>query len=140
MLWVKAFHIIFMVAWFAGLFYLPRLIVYHAMAEDSVSRERFSIMERKLFVIMSIGGAGTVLFGVWALVAYAWTAYAGTGWLHVKLVLSALLIVYHVYCYALMRELETGGRRHGQVFYRWINEVPTVMLLAMVILVVVKPF
>ena len=98
MLWVKAFHIIFMVAWFAGLFYLPRLFVYHAMAEDSVSRERFTVMERKLFVIMSIGGAGTVLFGVWAWMAYAWAAYAAAGWLHVKLAPGGLPTVSPVYC------------------------------------------
>ena len=99
MLWVKAFHIIFMVTWFAGLFYLPRLFVYHAMSDDQISIDRFKIMERKLFYgIMTPGAIITIVLGIWLLIDYAWQAYAGVLWLHIKLALVGVLIVYHVYC------------------------------------------
>lgn len=140
MLWIKALHIIFMVSWFAGLLYLPRLFVYHAMSEDAVSRQRFSVMERKLFVIMTIGAAGTVGFGIWLLAAYAWRAYSGTFWLHAKLGLVAVLIAYHAYCGKLMLDFRHGRNRHGHVFFRWINEFPALVLVAVVMLAVVKPF
>lgn len=140
MLWVKAFHLIFMVTWFAGLFYLPRLLVYHAMAGDTTSHERFLTMERKLFLIMSVGGIGTVLFGAWLLLAHGVTAYVHSGWLWAKLALVALLIAFHVYCHALMRAFRGGTNRKSPVFFRWLNEVPTVILVGVVILVVVRPF
>ena len=141
MLWVKAFHIIFMVTWFAGLFYLPRLFVYHAMADDSVSRERFKIMERKLyFGIMTPGAVLTVVLGVWMLIDYAWEVHSRSGWLHAKLFLVALLIGYHVYCGKLVRDFKQDRNRHGHVFYRWLNEMPVLVLIAIVILVVVRPF
>lgn len=140
MLWVKAFHLIFLVTWFAGLLYLPRLFVYHAASEDAVSLERFEVMERKLFIIMTIGGVGTIVFGSWLLVAYAWQTYSQSGWLHAKLVLVALLIAYHLYCAKLMQGFRHDRNRHGQVFYRWINELPALLLVTIVILVVVKPF
>ena len=92
MAWITAFHIIFMVTWFAGLFYLPRLFVYHADCKDEISKERFIIMERKLFIIMTIGGIGTAIFGVLLLVFYAWQTYSSQGWLHAKLLLVTLLI------------------------------------------------
>ena len=137
MLWVKSLHIIFMVTWFAGLFYLPRLFVYHAMASDAVSIERFRVMERKLFWgIMTPGALLTVAFGTWL-----WLGWDFHGaWLHAKLALVVLLIVYHVWCGKLMLDFRRDRNRHGHVWYRWFNEVPVLFLVAIVILVVVKPF
>ncbi|HHH36108.1 MAG TPA: protoporphyrinogen oxidase HemJ [Gammaproteobacteria bacterium] len=141
MLWVKAFHIIFMVTWFAGLFYLPRLFVYHAMSEDDVSDRRFRVMERKLFYgIMTPGMILTLVFGLWMLWDYAWAAYADRGWLHLKMVLVVLLVAYHIYCGHLLNAFRRGDNRHDHVYYRWINEIPVLFLVAIVILVVVKPF
>ena len=137
MLWIKALHIIFMVTWFAGLFYLPRLFVYHALATDAPGSERFKVMERKLYYgIMTPGAVLTVISGVWLWLAYGFSG----GWLHVKLALVAILIAYHVYCSRLMLDFRHDRNRHGHVFYRWLNEFPTVILIAAVILVVVKPF
>jgi putative membrane protein len=137
MLWIKAIHIVFMVTWLAGLFYLPRLFVYHAMADDSPGLERFKIMERKLFYgIMTPGAVLTITFGTWLWLGYG---YSG-GWLHAKLALVALLITYHLYCGALMLDFKHGRNRHGHVFYRWLNELPVIILIAIVILAVVKPF
>lgn len=141
MLWVKAFHIIFMVTWFAGLFYLPRLFVYHAMADDAVGRERFKVMERKLFYgIMTPGAVLTIALGVWLLVDYAWEAYSHNGWLHAKLTLVALLAVYHVYCGKLLLDFKHDRNRRGHVFFRWLNELPVLILIVITILVVVRPF
>lgn len=141
MLWVKAFHIIFMVTWFAGLFYLPRLFVYHAMADDAVSRERFKVMERKLFFgIMTPGALLTVVLGMWMLMDYAWSAYAKSGWLHTKLLLVVLLIGYHIYCGKLLFDFKYDRNRHGHVFYRWLNELPVLILIAVILLAVVRPF
>ena len=137
MLWVKALHVIFMVTWFAGLFYLPRLFVYHAQATDAISIERFKIMERKLyFGIMTPGAVLTVLFGSWLWLGYG---IAG-GWLHAKLALVAVLIAYHVYCGKLLGDFKRDRTRHGHVWYRWFNELPVLILFGVVILVVVKPF
>ena len=138
--WIKAWHLIFMVTWFAGLFYLPRLFVYHAACNDAPGKERFKVMERKLFVIMTMGAVGTAIFGVWLLVGYAWEAFRATGWLHIKLALVAVLIAYHGYCWKLMRDFKHDRNSHGHVFYRWVNEFPVLLLLGIVILVVVKPF
>ncbi len=141
MLWLKGLHIVFMVTWFAGLFYLPRLFVYHAMCEDEAGRERFKVMERKLFYAITTPGAVlTTVSGVWLLIAYAWQAYQHMGWLHLKLVLVVLLIVYHVICGKLVADFKHARNRHGHVFYRWFNEVPVLFLLAIVLLAVVKPF
>ena len=140
MLWVKGLHVIFMVTWFAGLFYLPRLFVYHADAQDSVSHDRFLVMERKLFAIMTIGAVLTAIFGLWMLVDYAWTAWSGSIWLWAKLILVAGLIAYHLYCLKIVREFRAGTARHSHVFYRWINEIPALLLIAIVLLAVVKPF
>ena len=104
--WVKAFHIIFMVTWFAGLFYLPRLFVYHAVCSDEPGKERFKVMEFKLFVIMTIGAVGTAIFGVWLLIAYAWQAFSNMGWLHTKLFLVALLIGYHAFTWKLLQDFK----------------------------------
>ena len=140
MIWVKALHIIFMVTWFAGLFYLPRLFVYHADSTDETSNARFLIMERKLFAIMTIGAILTAVFGIWLLVDYAWAVYGETGWLIIKLVLAGGLIGFHVYCYKLVLDFRSGSASHSHVFYRWINEIPALLLVAIVLLAVVKPF
>jgi len=136
MLWIKAFHIIFLVTWFAGLFYLPRLFVYHAMSEDKTSIERFKIMERKLFFgIMTPGAVLTVAFGLWLWLGYG---YSG-GWLIAKLCLVLALAVYHIYCGLLLVDFKHDRNGHGHQFYRWLNELPVLILAAIVILVVVKP-
>jgi len=140
MIWIKALHIIFMVTWFAGLFYLPRLYVYHADCHDEPGHARFLVMERKLFAIMTIGAVITAIFGVWLLVEYAWAAYRDTGWLLTKLALVGGLIVYHVYCWRIMRDFRAGTAQHSHVFYRWINEIPALLLIAIVLLAVAKPF
>jgi len=137
MLWLKAFHIIFVVTWFAGLFYLPRLFVYHAMSDDAISIARFKVMERKLFYgIMTPSAVLAVVLGLWLWLGYD---FRGT-WLHMKLALVAGLILYHLYCYRLLVELRDDKNRHGHVFYRWLNEIPVLILIAVVVLVVVKPF
>ena len=138
MLWVKALHIIFMVTWFAGLFYLPRLFVYHAQAEDRPSIERFKVMERKLFWgIMTPGGVLTIVFGLWLWLDWFRGASA---WIHLKVGLVALLVAYHLWCWRLLREFAADRNRRSHVWYRWFNEAPTVLLFAVVILVVLKPF
>lgn len=137
MRWVLAFHIIFMVAWFAGLFYLPRLFVYHADARDEPGLQRFAIMERRLFIMMNIGAAGTIAFGLWLVFAW-WLPLPG--WLQAKLALVLLLIAYHIYCRKLMKDFRSGHNHHSARFFRWFNEIPGLLLLAIVILAVVKPF
>ena len=137
--WIKALHIIFMVTWFAGLFYLPRLFVYHAMSRDRTGRERFKVMERKLFYgIMTPGGILTLVFGTWSWILrdYGFAA----GWLNIKLVLVLALTAYHIYCGKLMNDFKHDRNRHGHVFYRWLNEVPVLILIPAVVLAVVKPF
>ena len=136
MLLVKALHIVFMVTWFAGLFYLPRLFVYHAMSTDSVSGERFKLMERKLyFGIMTPGAVLTIVFGVWL-----WLGYGiGGAWLHWKLALVGVLVGYHVYCGKLLADFKRDRNQHGHVWYRWFNEVPVVILVGVVLLAVIKP-
>jgi len=138
MLWLKAFHIISVVAWFAGLFYLPRLFVYHADAEDSVGLRRFEIMERRLFALMTVGAVAALGLGL-AMLAAA-PAYLATGWLRVKLGLVALLIGYHLYCHRLLRDFALNRNTHSARWYRLFNEVPSLLLLAIVLLVVLKPF
>jgi putative membrane protein len=138
MLLLKSLHIIFMVTWMAGLFYLPRLFVYHAQAEDRISIERFKIMERKLFWgIATPGGVLTVAFGLWLWLGW----YPGAGlWLHAKLALVAALAAYHVWCGKLMIDFRNDRNTRGHVWYRWFNEAPTVLLVAIVLLAVLKPW
>ena len=140
MLWLKALHLIFMVTWFAGLFYLPRLFVYHAMAEDETSVERFKVMERKLFFgIMTPGGVLTLVFGLW-LMASGWAAYGSMGWLHAKLAVIVLMVGYHGWCLKLVKDFRTDQNRHSHVWYRWFNEVPVLFLVAVILLATLKPF
>lgn len=140
MLWVKAFHIIFMVTWFAGLFYLPRLFVYHAMATDRTSIERFKIMERKLyFGIATPGGILTILFGLW-LISFDYQGYMHMIWLHIKLSCVLALMIYHFYLGLLLRDFRHDRNKHGHVFYRILNEIPVVFLVMIVLLVVLQPF
>lgn len=141
MLWVKAFHLIAVVTWFSGLFYLPRLFVYHAMANDQISKERFKIMERKLYRgITNPSAALTIALGLWLLIDYGWQAYASTGWLHLKLVLVGALVVYHGFCGYYLKLFKEDKNPHSHVFYRIFNEVPVLMLVGIIILAVVKPF
>jgi putative membrane protein len=128
---------VFVVTWFAGLFYLPRLFVYHAMAQDAPSIERFKVMERKLYYgIMTPSAVITVLLGLWLWLGYGITG----GWMHAKLALVAVLIAYHLYCGACLRAFRDDRNRRGHVYYRWLNEFPVLVLIAVVVLVVVKPF
>jgi protoporphyrinogen IX oxidase len=137
MLWIKALHISFMVTWFGGLFYLPRLFVYHAMSSDAISIERFKIMERKLyFGIMTPGAVLTIVFGLWLWLGYGISG----GWMHAKLFLVLILVIYHAYCGKLLKDFKYDRNRFGHVFYRWFNEFPVLILFAVIILVVVKPF
>ena len=137
MLWIKSLHIIFMVTWFAGLFYLPRLFVYHAMSDDAVSRDRFKVMERKLFFgIMAPGAVLTIAFGMWLWLGYGFYG----GWLHAKMVLVGVLVAYHLYCGKLLIDFRHDRNRHGHVFYRWLNEVPVLILVAIILLVELQPF
>lgn len=141
MLWLKALHLIFMVTWFAGLFYLPRLFVYHAMSEDDVSRERFKVMESKLFFgIATPGMILTLGFGVWMLFNYAWMLYSVSLWLHIKFVLLALLVVYHGFLGKWLFDFKHDRNTHTHVFFRWVNEIPVIFLVAIILLAVVKPF
>ena len=137
MLWLKAFHVVFVITWFAGLFYLPRLFIYHAQATDHVGIERFVTMERRLFALMSIGAAAALGLGVAMLITAP--AYLSEPWLQAKLFCVALLIGYHLWCYRLMTALRTGRARHSSRWLRWFNEAPGVLLLAIVVLAVVKP-
>jgi putative membrane protein len=137
MLWLKSFHIVFVVTWFAGLFYLPRLFVYHAGAADAAGIALFRVMERRLFFIMSIGALAAVLCGL-ALVVES-PGYLAMGWLRAKLLLVAALVGYHGWCYRLMLALRAGRGTHSARWYRLFNELPTLLLVAIVVLAVLKP-
>jgi putative membrane protein len=139
MLWVKAFHLIAVVCWFAGLFYLPRLFVYHAMSEDQVGRERFKVMERKLLRgIMTPAAVATVFLGLW-LLTFNPSYYLSAWWMHAKLGLVAILLAYHFACWRLLLAFRDDQNTRSHTFYRWFNEFPVLLLIAIVILVVVKP-
>lgn len=141
MLWVQAFHIIFVVTWFAALFYLPRLFVYHAQIDDAASNARFKVMERKLYRgIMTPSALLTVVFGVWLLSFYDLETLKSMGWLHAKLTLVLLLLAYHHMCGRYLKQFANDANQRSHVFYRWFNEFPVLVLIAIVILAVVKPF
>lgn len=140
MLWIKAFHVISLVCWFAALFYLPRLFVYHASSTDKESIERFKIMERKLYRgIMTPSAIATLIFGAW-LVTYNPSYYMGAAWFHAKITLVIILLGYHHACGRLLKKFAEDRNTRGHVFYRWFNEFPVLVLIAIVILVIVKPF
>lgn len=139
MLWVKAFHIIFMVTWFAGLFYLPRLYVYHANAEDSISQERFKIMEQKLFWgITTPGGIITIVLGVW-LINMTGSQILSTTWFQIKLVIVLFLVIYHIWCGKLLLDFKNNNNQHSHTWYRAFNEVPVFALIAIILLVELQP-
>lgn len=139
MLWIKAFHIIFVIMWFVGLLYLPRLFVYHAMTQDAISNTRFKIMEKKLYALTTFAGIFAIIFGIW-LVSFNYHGYMQALWLQLKLGLVLLLVIYHVFLGKCLRDFKYDRNRYGHVFYRVINEVPAVVLVGVVLLVVIKPF
>jgi putative membrane protein len=150
MLWLKAFHLIFLVSWFAGLFYLPRLFVYHALSNgekskdenpaDKKSNERFKVMEKKLFAIMTLAAVLTTIFGLWMLYDYAWLFYSSQMWLHIKLFLVVLLLAYHAWCWKIVVDFKQDKNTKSHVYYRFFNEFPVIILIIITILVIVKPF
>ncbi len=140
MLWVLAFHIISVICWFAGLFYLPRLFVYHAEAQDSISIARFKIMERRLYRgIMTPAAIASLIFGVW-LLTYNPSFYFHALWMIGKLILVVFLIIFHLLCGYYLRKFESNKNIHSHKFYRFFNEIPTLLLIGIVLLVVVKPW
>ncbi len=141
MLWLKALHVIAMVCWFAGLFYLPRLFIYHLDCTTDAERARFEIMERRLYrAIMTPAAWVTVLAGLGLLLGYAWDLYSRAGWLHTKLTLVALLVIYHWLCGRHRIALRDGRNTRSACYFRVFNEIPTLILIAAVYLTIVKPF
>jgi putative membrane protein len=136
--WIKGWHVVFMVTWFAGLFYLPRLFVYHATTTDSAGLARFCVMERRLFAITTIGAVLTAVFGTWLLAKNP--VLLETGWLQAKLALVFLLIGYHAWLGKLVQDFAAGRNRHGERWYRWFNEIPSLLLIGIVLLAVARPF
>ena len=139
-LWLTAFHLIAVICWFAAIFYLPRLFVYHAMAEDTVSIERFKVMERKLYRgIMTPSAIATAVFGIWLLVI-RWDDLASSGWLWLKLAFVLALFGFHGLCGKLRRDFANDANTRDHKFFRWLNEAPVIALVVIVVLAVVKPF
>ena len=140
MLWIKAFHIIAVICWFAGIFYLPRLFVYHAMSQDQVSKDRFVIMERKLLIaIMNPSAILSILLGGYLLVGN-WSFYKNEIWMHIKLLMVLLLIIFHGYCIYFAKQFAAERNQHNDRFYRIFNEIPVPILIAIIIMVIVRPF
>ena len=136
MLWIKSLHIVFVVSWFAGLFYLPRLFVNPAMVDDPNTQQQLKLMERKLYRFMTPLGILALVFGFWLWFCYGFSG----GWLHAKTALVLVLVAYHLYCGRLVREFAADRNRYSHVFYRWFNEIPVLVLFAVVLLAVLKPF
>ena len=136
----KSLHIFFMVAWFAGLFYLPRLFVYHAMAKDTQSNELLKVMERRLLYFVTPFALLTLVFGVALIYQYGLQWFKHSYWLHLKIILVALLYVYHAYCFKLLKDFKNDENKRSDKFYRLFNEAPVLVLLAIIFLAVVKPF
>ena len=136
MLWIKAFHIVFIASWFAGLFYLPRIFVNLALETDTVATARLLLMARKLYRFTSMLSIPAIALGLWLWLGYGFKG----GWLHAKLALVILVIGYHHACGSLLKKFENGANRRSHTWYRWFNEVPVILLMAIVVLVVVKPF
>ena len=140
-IWIQSFHVIFMVSWFAGLFYLPRLYVYHAMAEDKLSIERFKVMERKLYyAIMAPAATLTIALGLWLVTLQGLDWFKNAKWLHLKIVFVLILICYHCYLGYVMRQFAKESNTRGHIFYRFANEVPVLFLTVIVVLAYVKPY
>jgi putative membrane protein len=139
-LWVKALHIAFMVAWFAGIFYLPRLFVYHAMNAKPAVHDQFCVMERRLLFFVTPFAILTLVFGLVLIFAYGSEWFASSGWMHTKLVLVTLLYAYHGYCFKLLKDFKNGKNTKSHRFYRVFNELPVLALFAIIILAVVKPY
>jgi putative membrane protein len=140
MLWIKSLHLVFVISWFAGLFYLPRILVNLAMETETLAKERLLLMARKLYRFMTILAVPALVFGFWLWLGYGIGKGPGNGWMHAKLALVVLLIGYHHACGSLLKKFELGGNKRGHVWFRWFNEVPIIVLLAVVVLVIVKPF
>ncbi|AWB33744.1 CopD family protein [Orrella marina] len=140
MLWVKTLHIVFIASWFAGLFYLPRIYVNLAQAKDAASRDTLLGMARRLYRFMTILAIPAVVLGLWLYLGYGIGLGAGNGWMHAKLALVAVLLIYHGICKHYLNQFEAGTVRHSHVFFRWFNEVPVLLMLAVTALVVIKPF
>ncbi|SFA93457.1 putative membrane protein [Collimonas sp. OK607] len=140
MLWIKSLHIVFIASWFAGLFYLPRILVNLAQETDTAATQRLLLMARKLYRFMSILSLPAIVFGAWLWLGYGIGKGPGNGWMHAKLFLVILVIGYHHACGSLLKKFETGVNTRSHTWFRWFNEVPVLLLLAIVILVVVKPF
>lgn len=140
MLWIKALHVIFMVTWFSGLFYLPRLFVYHAMADQSNTQqiETFKVMQRKLLVMCHIGAILTILFGTLLLVIWL-PGLMKLGWMHAKLAMVVALLIYHAYCMRLVKQFRENRNTRSHVWFRWFNEVPVLFLFVIIIMVIVRP-
>lgn len=140
MLWLKAFHLIFMVTWFAGLFYLPRLFVYHTQVRDPEGNQRFKVMEKKLFGIMTLGALLTIGFGLWLIHGYGMDWFRAQHWMHAKLALVMLLLAFHVWCAFIIRSFARDQNQRSERFYRLINEIPVVPLIGIILLAVLRPF
>lgn len=139
MLWLKAFHIIAVICWFAGIFYLPRIFVYHAMSEDRATRAQLAIMAGKLYRFVSPFALFTIVFGL-AMIAQHPDYYLQAGWMWLKLVFVGALVAYHLYCGRLVKRFADDHNQRSHVFFRWFNEAPVIALFAIVLLVVLKPF
>ena len=139
MLWLKSLHIIFMISWFAGLFYLPRLFVHHAMSDDLATRKRLEIMERKLFWFILPWGLLTLVFGFWLISYYPWQAFLQMTWLHLKIVLAFLLVGYQYWCYLIMQNFKGQANPHTHKWFRVFNEITFVIMIFIILLVELKP-
>ncbi|WP_340678448.1 CopD family protein [Paraglaciecola sp.] len=138
LLWIKALHLFFMVAWMAGIFYLPRLFVYHAQSDNQAVKDQFKIMERRLWLFVTPFAFLTLLFGVWLIFSYGIDWFKAAHWLHVKLLLVIAVYIYHFYLYHLVKQFARDVNQHSSRFYRILNEAPVLVLLAIVCLAVVK--
>ncbi|WP_143871279.1 CopD family protein [Catenovulum sediminis] len=139
-LWIKALHIIFMVAWFAGIFYFPRLLVYHAQSNESSVMAQLKVMERRLLFFITPFAILTAVFGVWLAYLYGWQWFVSSAWFHTKLLLVLILYIYHIYCFKLLKIFKNDKNKRSARFYRVLNEMPVFILFAVVILAVVKPY
>jgi putative membrane protein len=140
MLWIKSLHLVFVISWFAGLFYLPRILVNLALETDATSTTRLLLMARKLYRFMSILAVPAVAFGLWLWLVVGIGRGPGNGWMHAKLFLVVLLLGYHHACGSMLKKFELGLNKRSHIWFRWFNEIPVLVLLAIVILVIVKPF